>query len=72
MLFSIRDRPGIPFCCRSNKADHRKNTGGGYGNTFWLIEAVGLLENGGGECGCMGLLERDCPDESCKIMTAGN
>lgn len=57
MLFSIGDRPGIPFCCCSNKADHCKNTGGGYGNAFWLIEAVGLLENGGGEGETVGLLE---------------
>ena len=53
-----RGSSGNPFfCCRSNKADHCKNTGGGYGNAFWLIEAVGLLENGGGEGETVGLLE---------------
>lgn len=33
------------FCLCSNQADHRKNTGGGYRNTFCFIECTGLLEN---------------------------
>lgn len=32
------------FCLLSNQTDHRKNTGGGYRNAFYLIETVGLLE----------------------------
>lgn len=34
------------FCLLSNQADYHKDIGGGYRNTFCLIETVGLLENG--------------------------
>ena len=53
-----------PFCCLSNKADHYKNTGGGYRTVFWLIECVGLLENEDcGEGEWSGLLEISCCKE---------
>ncbi len=46
------------FCLLSNQADYLKNIGGGYTNTFYFIETVGLLENGcGGEGETVGLLE---------------
>ena len=46
------------FCLLSNQADYHKTIGGGYRNTFCLIETVGLLENGSyGEGEWSGVME---------------